>query len=259
MLAAPAARLAATIHTLVRTHAAASPPPRALPYLGLEHASGTGLHLLDGLAARGIFRKYELVLDLGAGLGGAARWLAARLGCEVIGTAADHEEAAAGAQLTRRAGLAAQVRLVPAVPSALPFRAERFTHVWIVEALPRVQDADGALAEAYRVVRRGGTLAVQDIVRDQVGTPPAVPGWRFCRLEERLATLARAGFVDLEARDHTADAAERSARVVAAREQLLRQLRTDETLASLAAERESLARALGGGPLRLVQLLARRP
>src|SRR5205814_1821181 len=82
-------------------------------------------------AARGIFRKYELVLDLGAGLGGTSRWLAARLGCEVIGTAASRAEADAGEALTRRAGLSPQVRLVPADPAALPFRAAHFTHVWI--------------------------------------------------------------------------------------------------------------------------------
>src|SRR5881628_2852606 len=99
----PAAGLATLIEALVRTHRAAAPPPRALPYLGLEHASGTGFHLLDALAARGIFRKYELVLDLGAGLGGTSRWLASRLGCEVVGITPDVAEAAAGTELCLRA------------------------------------------------------------------------------------------------------------------------------------------------------------
>src|SRR5205085_3919619 len=111
----PAAGLATLIEALVRTHRAAAPPPRGLPYFGLEHASGTGFHLLDALAARGIFRKYEVVLELGAGLGRTSRWLALRLGCEVVGTTADPSEAAGGNELTRRAGLAAQVRFVPAV------------------------------------------------------------------------------------------------------------------------------------------------
>src|SRR5207244_4144521 len=161
---APVARLAAAIETLVRAHKAATPAPRGLQYLGLERASGTGFHLLDAHAARGIFRKYELVLDLGAGLGGTSRWLAARLGCEVVGTAASRAEADAGEALTRRAGLSPQVRLVPADPAALPFRAAHFTHVWILEALPRLPDPTAALREAHRVLRRGGTLAIQDLV-----------------------------------------------------------------------------------------------
>src|SRR5207244_721205 len=74
---------AALLLDLVRGLTASTPPPRGLPYLGLEPASGTGFHLLDALSARGIFRKYELVLEVGAGLGGRARWLAARSGCAV--------------------------------------------------------------------------------------------------------------------------------------------------------------------------------
>src|SRR5207244_8378931 len=130
---APVARLAAAIETLVRAHKAATPAPRGLQYLGLERASGTGFHLLDALAARGIFRKYELVLDLGAGLGGTSCWLAAPLGRAVGGTTADPIEAAGGNELTRRAGLGAQIRFLPATPSALPLRSGHFTHVWMVE------------------------------------------------------------------------------------------------------------------------------
>src|SRR5439155_1129197 len=105
---------------LVRGLTASTPPPRGLPYLGLEHASGTGFHLLDALSARGIFRKYELVLDVGAGLGGRARWLATRFGCEVVGATLTVEEAAGGTQLGRRSGLRAQVRLLPAAPRWRP-------------------------------------------------------------------------------------------------------------------------------------------
>ena len=87
---------------LVRGLTASTPPPRGLPYLGLEHPSGTGFHLLDALSARGIFRKYELVLEVGAGLGGRARWLATRYGCEVVGATFTVAEAAAGSELGRR-------------------------------------------------------------------------------------------------------------------------------------------------------------
>ena len=74
------ARLAATIEELTRRLTAAAPAPRGLPYLGLERPSGSGVQLLEALSTHGIFRKYELVLDLGGGLGATARWLAGRLG-----------------------------------------------------------------------------------------------------------------------------------------------------------------------------------
>jgi sarcosine/dimethylglycine N-methyltransferase len=253
----PVARLAAAIQEVVRTHAASAPPPRALPYLGLERASGTPTRLLDALSARGIFRKYELVLDLGAGLGGTARWLASRLGCDVVGTTASLAEAVAGTELTRRARLSAQVHLLAADETALPVHTGRFTHVWIVEALPRLADADALLAEAFRAVRRGGTVAVQDLVRGDL-EPPALAGFHFARLAERRAALERAGFVDLEAHDRSADAIERAAQLVAARERLHARLADDPVLARVAAERDALAAGIASGRLRVVQLLARR-
>ncbi len=257
-MTAPVVRLAALVHELARARAAASPAPRALPFLGLEHASGTGFHLLDALSTRGIFRKYELVLDLGAGLGGTSRWLAMRLGCEVVGTTATPAEAVAGSMLTRRARLATQVRLVPAVPGALPFRSGRFTHAWILETLPRVPGPVAALAEAFRLVRGGGTLAVQDLVVAD-GATPAIPGWRPVSLAERVAQLEGAGFVEIEVRDRTSEATERSAHVLAARAELARRARTDQALAEIVADREALAAAVASGALGVVQMLARRP
>src|SRR5205823_2071893 len=185
---APVTRLAAAIETLVRAHKTAAPAPRGLAYLGLEGASGTGFHLLDALAARGIFRKYEFVLDVGAGLGGTSRWLAARLGCEV-----------------------------------------------------------------------GGTVAIQDLVRPDAARAADIPGWMPATAAERVAALERLGFVEVTLRDRTAEAPERSAQVLAARDRLLARLRRDPRCAQLVREREALAAALAGGALRVVQIVARRP
>jgi SAM-dependent methyltransferase len=251
-------RLGALIQEIARALVAGAPAPRALPYLGLDHTSGTGFHLLDGLSARGIFRKYELVLAAGAGLGASARWLAARLGCEVVGTTTSAAEAAAAFELTRRTPLRAQVRFVPAAPPALPVRTERFTHAWVVEALPRL-DAAAVIAETHRAVRPGGTLAIQELVRHERSRALQLPGWEAIDLPSLVGMVTAAGFVDLETRDVSADAAERSARVLAARDRLLASAAADPHLAPLVAERRALASALSAGDLRVVQVLARRP
>lgn len=247
-------RLLAAIQDVVR--ARALPMPRGLPYLGLEHASGTNLDLLHTLSTRGIFRKYELVLDVEAGLGATSRWLAQRLGCEVIGTAPSVREALVAGSLGRKARLAAHARCVAARTEALPFRASRFTHVWFVETLPRLGDAERALAEAARVLRHGGQLAIQDLTLRDGDVRLAIPGWRFETAEARVGALRHLPFVDVHLHDRTTEAHERSAAVIAARERLLETLgRRDRRLAS---ERVALGEALAGGTLRVVHILARR-
>src|SRR5579875_3503281 len=232
----PRTMLGDLVLELARALTAAAPPPPALPYLGMDRPTDTSFHLLDELAARGIFRKYELVLDVGAGLGSSARWLAARRGCE----------------------LAAQVRHLAAAPEALPAPAARFTHVWIVEALPRCADAAAALAEAWRALRPGGTLAVQDLVLAEDASDVTVPGWRFASLATRLAEIAAAGFVDVDVREASAEADERLARVSAART-LFAERAAAAGLGALVATQAALAAARAAGRLRVVQILARRP
>jgi ubiquinone/menaquinone biosynthesis C-methylase UbiE len=253
-------RLAPIIENLVRKVAGSSPPPRGQPYLGLESASGTGTQLLDSLAAHGIFRKYELVLDVAGGLGATGRWLAGRLGCTAVVTAADAGEAEAGHALTRRTRQRGQVHHVAADPAALPFRDAGFTHAWIVDSLPCVPDADAVIADVFRVIRPGGFVALQDVARRDGANPPELPGWRFATGATRRDALARAGFADVVVRS-IHDAREHSARVSAARVRLQQLLAAsgEQRLATLATERAALAGALADGRLQVMQLFARRP
>src|SRR5579885_2429849 len=109
---------------LARALTAAAPPPPALPYLGMDRPTDTSFHLLDELAARGIFRKYELVLDVGAGLGSSARWLAARRGCEVVATATPRPRSPRrGARCGRVALAPCRTSCSPRTPATSPSRA----------------------------------------------------------------------------------------------------------------------------------------
>jgi SAM-dependent methyltransferase len=252
----PAASIAELIEVVVRRAASLGPLPPGLPFLSLDHPSGTALHTLEGLARRGIFRKYEHVLDLGAGLGATSRWIAARLGCTAIATAESVATIRAGRRLTSQAGLDGQVAHVAAAPERLPFRDAAFTHVWIVERLAGVGAPDRLLAEAHRVVRPGGYLATQELVAT-AGEPV-----RSTSANRWHALLTAAGFVDVSVRDVSAEAVETAPRLLAARQQLAVAARqgdnpkgTDQWL----RERSRVATALADHAVRVVQMIARRP
>ncbi|HUE38324.1 MAG TPA: class I SAM-dependent methyltransferase, partial [Candidatus Binatia bacterium] len=158
-------RYAAALATATNEITRRAPAPRDLPFFGLDHPHGTRARRLDRLSELGIFRVYERVLDLGAGLGGPARWLARRRGCSVVSFDRSVERAAASRLLVRRAHLQGSVRVSVAALDRLPVASHAFTHAWSVEALQPEIDKPAVVAELFRAVRPGGHVALQEWVR----------------------------------------------------------------------------------------------
>jgi ubiquinone/menaquinone biosynthesis C-methylase UbiE len=171
-----------------------------------------GLQAVEALARRAGIGAASRVLDVCAGLGGPARFLARRYGCCVTGLDLNGERCAAGRRLTRLVGLDAFVRLVHGDAQALPFRGAAFTAAVSQEGLLHVPDKGAVLAECARVLLPGGRIAFTD----WIATPRLAQG-ELRRLAEWMAAvslqsiagyrglLARAGFAEIEAEDLSAE------------------------------------------------------
>jgi SAM-dependent methyltransferase len=195
-MSAPDESLAETCEVLRARHiieaarqvARSTPAPRGAPFYGLDADAAYDLRVLDAFCARGIFRKYEFALEMGSGLGGRARWLAARSGCRIAGVDARLPAIAAARLLNGRASMDDQVRFQVGRLDALPLGSRVFTHVWAID-LPRSLHTDDVLAEGWRVLRPGGHFALL--------CEPLVSAERTALLH----LLVRVGFINLDTRE----------------------------------------------------------
>jgi sarcosine/dimethylglycine N-methyltransferase len=99
------------------------------------------------------------VVDLCAGLGGPARYLAHRYGADVTGIELTPARVIGAAELTRRVGLADQVRVLQGDVMDLPLPDSGHDAVVSQEALLHVPDLARTFREAHRVLRPGGRIA----------------------------------------------------------------------------------------------------
>lgn len=123
-----------------------------------------GREATDELAELAGIASGEQVLDVGCGLGGTARHLAARYAARVTGIDLTAEYCRVGTVLSELTGLGDRVRLLRADALQLPFEDGRFDAVWTEHAAMNIADKAGLYGELRRVLRRGGRLALYDVV-----------------------------------------------------------------------------------------------
>jgi len=167
-----------------------------------------GVAAVDVLARRSGVHAGSRVLDVCAGLGGPARFLAARRGCRVTGVEIHAGRAASAARLTRDVAMEAGVTIVRGDATALPFRRHAFDVCVSQEGLLHIPDKLTVLAECRRVLVPGGRLAFTDwLAHGRLGDQERerLRAWMAATTLQTLdgyrALLGRAGFGTVEVED----------------------------------------------------------
>ncbi|MEZ5541482.1 MAG: class I SAM-dependent methyltransferase [Pseudomonadota bacterium] len=148
------------------------------------------------------------VLDIGCGIGGTARLLAAHCGCRVSGIDITPEFVETGRVLCDWVGLGTRVELHHGSALELPFDAGVFDAAIMLHVGMNIADKRRLCREAHRVLRPGGAFGIYDVM--QTGSAPIdfpVP-WSGSPETSALApprayldALAQAGFSVLDIRD----------------------------------------------------------
>ncbi len=106
----------------------------------------------------------DRVIDVGSGMGGPARYLARERHCQVVGVDLTRELCDVATDLTRRVGLADQVKIHQGDALDLPVPDAAFDVVWTQHVSMNIGDKARFYAELRRVVRPGGRLAFFDLL-----------------------------------------------------------------------------------------------
>jgi len=140
----------------------------------LDHLSIDDLAPVDEFHSRRRLATQELaallapaaqdhVIDIGSGLGGPSRYLAATYGCRVSGVDLTPEFVETDTALTVRVGLTELVDFRVGSALALPFPDGSFDRAWSQNVAMNIADRPRYYAEMYRVLRPGGRVAIQDV------------------------------------------------------------------------------------------------
>jgi len=104
------------------------------------------------------------VLDVGAGLGGPARYLASTFGCSVTCLEPVFDFCDAGEMLNEMTGLSELVSMKQGSGTDLPFDDGSYDLVWTQNITMNIEDMRTLFSEIRRVLRPGGHYVFQEVI-----------------------------------------------------------------------------------------------
>jgi SAM-dependent methyltransferase len=176
---------------------------------GLDQFHTRGLAATEELARLAGITADMSVLDVGSGVGGPARFLAATYGCRVTGIDLSEPFVDAARYLTQRTGQSEQVSFRAASALEIPFADEHFDAVFLQHVAMNIAKRTRLYREIQRVLKPSGRFATFDVVANGGEPHYPVPWARtpatsfLLTADATHAAIEQAGFHTLASQDDT--------------------------------------------------------
>ena len=109
------------------------------------------------------------LLDIGCGLGGAARFFAQEYGCRVVGIDLSEEYVNVANVLAQRVGLDDRVSFEAGSALALPLEPGGFDAAYMLHVGMNIEDKSRLFAEVRRILKPSGLFGIYDVMRLAAG------------------------------------------------------------------------------------------
>jgi len=131
---------------------------------GFDHFHTAGVLATERMAELLAPTPADTVLDAGAGLGGPARYLAARFGCRVVGIDLTPLFVDVGRLLSVRTGFDGLVDLQVGDVTEMELETGSIDHVWTQHVAMNIADQPKLYTEIHRVMKPGGHFVLFDVI-----------------------------------------------------------------------------------------------
>lgn len=156
----------------------------------------------------------NFILDCGCGVGGTAMWMAENFDVKVVGITVTPDQVQRGNRYAAERGLGDRVRIALQDYTNMAFPDNTFDRVYGLESVNYAVSKRQYLSEAFRVMKPGGRLTVQDGFRADRALTPAehklqeswLAGWvvpNLASLPGFAQDAEDVGFVNVTQRDCT--------------------------------------------------------
>lgn len=183
-----------------------------LDSLSVDDLSGVDeFHIGGRQATERIFDEFSFsensqIADIGCGIGGAARYLANKFGCQVDGFDLTEDFILAGNELSKWVGLLDKVHLHLSAVDRIPFQSDSIDFAYMFHVGMNVPDKFDLFKQVSTVLKRNSTFVIYDVMRD-VDRDQENPKLVFpvpwaeheemdfsCQIEDYQVALEKAGF-----------------------------------------------------------------